>query len=114
MSGNPENNFSEPRDSSVRESEEAALRLDQLYPSLLVGEVQGPSPEGGSVVQAYELILDPGDERERRGVLVDFCLRAVAMGYQQAFPPVTLNAIAYRDIGGNHPLSAVYFFLSRP
>jgi hypothetical protein len=104
--------------SAEREQPEARrepLGLPELFPSALIGEVPSHRESAiGSVVQAYELIVDASDAMERRGIVLGFCLQAAAMGYQSAFPMVTLAEVGYRDQDGRRPLSALYFFLTPP
>ena len=60
------------------------------------------------------LIVDPLDQRERRGLLVRFGLRAAVEGYRQVLGPVTLPVVGYRDTRGERPLSGIVFFFETP
>lgn len=89
--------------------------LAELFPSALIGETpsSGESSEA-SVVQAYEFIVDPSDQRERRAVVLGFCMQAAALGYGFPVSSVILPGIGYRDQTGERPLSALYFFVTLP
>lgn len=109
MGGQPEHEpSSEP---GARE----AHTLAELFPSALIGEAtRDRESSGGRVVQAYEFIVDPSDAGERRAIVLGFCMQAAALGYDSAFPTVTLPGVGYRDPDGRRPLSAVYFFVTTP
>ena len=87
--------------------------LANEYPSFLIGEAR-LEPSWPSMVQAFEIILDPMDEVERRAVLATFCLRAAALGYASAAPPLSVPAVGFREGRPERPLSAVFLFLIPP
>lgn len=101
--------------SGERTAEAKSAIFETGYASFLVGELDRSSEDGSSVaIKAYELVVDPTDVRERRGLIVTFGLRAAAAGYRQPFGPVVLPGVGYSDTRAERPLTAVYFFLESP
>ncbi|TAK28803.1 MAG: hypothetical protein EPO21_21855 [Chloroflexota bacterium] len=100
-----------------KELSQEALRshFEQKYASHLIGEMVRRNEDGSQTqIRAYELIIDPVNQAERRGILTDFGLRAAQAGYKQALGTVELPGVGYRDTEGRRPLTVVYFFLERP
>jgi hypothetical protein len=104
-----------PERGQFEPEEKRELSLAEHFPSALVGEVNTETASGNTrVVQAFELIVDPADAAERRAVAVGFCMKAAALGYEPAMPPVMFPEAGFRDPRGTRPLTAMYFFLTPP
>ena len=79
--------------------------------SLTRSEKDGSATE----IRAFEFHVDPTNQKEVRGVLVDFGLRAAQIGYRQSLGPIVLPSAAFTSAErGNRPLTAIYFFLEKP
>lgn len=110
MSGSPEHHESLPVD--VESDSQSTSQFDAMYAPFVAGEFTRSNEDGShSVIRAYELTIDPQDRSERRGIMVEFALRAAQAGYHQAFGSVAIPDVGFRDAEGRHPLTAVYFFL---
>ena len=95
--------------------EQQRSTFETIYERFAVGEAVRRGDDGSeTTVRAYELIVDAGDERERKSLIVSFGLRAVQAGYKQSIGPVLLPGVGYADAAASRPLTAAYFFLEVP
>lgn len=96
----------------VAETETIREQFDSDFGRFLMGRVERANEDGGTTgLRAYEFILDPAAQGERRGIAITFFLRAAAAGYSPLVAPLVIPSAGYVDPSGAHPLTAVYWFL---
>lgn len=87
--------------------------FDVTFNRFLLGQTERPNADGTMTeVRAYEFVLDPHDQTERRGTIATFALQALAAGYCQALAPIVMPDVGFR--AADQPLVAVYWFLEVP
>lgn len=95
--------------------EQQRANFETVYERFVIGEVIRRGDDGTETpILAYELVVDPMDEAERRALVGGFALRAAQAGYKQALGPVVLPEVGFKDTAGTRSLTAVYLFLEQP
>lgn len=96
----------------VAETETIRDKFDSDFGRFLMGRVERANDDGSTTgVRAYEFVLDPTAQGERRGIAITFFLRAAAAGYSPIVAPLVIPGAGYADPSGAHPLTTVYWFL---
>lgn len=104
-----------PLEERWRDPDIQAPLFEERFQACSKGELERRNEDGSILtIRAYELIIDPMDQKERQGWLAEFAIRAAQAGYKQAIGPVVLPNVGYRDTQGQRPLTSVNFFLEKP
>jgi hypothetical protein len=89
--------------------------FEQAWRPCLLGERRRRNEDGSeTAISMYEIIFEPMNQPERRGVMASFVLNALDAGYTEAMAPVVIPNVGFKDQHGRQPLAAVYFFIEKP